>query len=93
MLCTFTTEGGRLVIRSDDIRIIEDVAAGTALTWAVGDDVYHSAIAGTATENRDRIQQEELDMIARVEAHRYETQRRLAEGYPVPPVARGKQVR
>ncbi len=43
--------------------------------------------------NRDRIQQEELDMIARVEAHRYETQRRLSEGYPVPPVARGKAAR
>ena len=91
MLCTFTTEkGGALVIRSDDIRLIMDREDGADLAWMVGEEVHHYRILGTAAENRDRIQQEELDLIARVEAHRYETQRRLSEGYPVPSVKRGK---
>ncbi len=94
MLCTFTTRDGMVIIRSDDIRLIEDGASNSAeLIWLMGDELTTRTIQGTATENRDRIQQEELDLIARVEAHRYETQRRLSEGYPVPPVARGKQVR
>lgn len=90
MLCTFTTETGDLVIRSDDIRVILDREDGANLSWMVGDEVHHYRILGTAAENRDRIQREELDLIARVEAHRYETQRRLSEGYPVPPIKRGK---
>lgn len=95
MLCTFTTRGYKtLVVRSDDIRAIEDYAENESrLIYMVGNDAQSMFIFGTATENRDRIQQEELDLIARVEAHRYETQRRLSEGYPVPPVTRGKQVR
>ena len=94
MLCTFTTNTGGLIIRSDDIRVIEDAGPGQSrLIFMEGDDRLMRIIFGTAVENRDRIQQEELDLIARVEVHRYETQKRLAEGYPVPPVARGKQVR
>ena len=93
MLCTFTTDYGALVVRSDDIRAIEDRPNGTILVWMVGSDFNDRMIIGTAAENRGRIQREELDLIAQVEAHRYETQRRLSEGYPVPPVARGKRVR
>ncbi len=100
MLCTFTTEYGDLIIRSEDIRRIADIddpdqqkQAFSLLIWAEGDECESDHVLGTAAENRNRIQQEELDLIARVEAHRYETQRRLSEGYPVPSVTRGKQVR
>ncbi len=94
MLCTFTTGNGLLIIRSDDIRMIEDGATGTAeLIWKIGDENTSRTITGTAAENRDRIQHEELELIARVEAHRYETQKQLQAGYPVPPVQRGKQAR
>jgi len=98
MLCTFTTEQGALIIRSDDIRSIEDVSPGenfvgdwALLRWMIGDQVFKIGIKGTAIENRDRIQHEELELIARVEAHRYETQKQLQAGYPVPPIKRGKQ--
>lgn len=91
MLCTFTTKDGALVIRSDDIRAISDGKDGsTLLRWDVCGTELNCFILGTAAENRDRIQREELDLIAHVEAHRYETQRRLSEGYPVPPIKRGK---
>lgn len=93
MLCTFTTETGILIVRSDDIRILEDKVSdgGAVLVFMVGDGIHSRAIHGTARENADRIQQEELDLIARVEGHRYETQKQLQAGYPVPPVKRGKQ--
>lgn len=90
MLCTFTTKDGDLIVRSDDIRAIIDEPTGTRLVWDVCGTFTEHIILSTASENRDRIQREELDLIARVEAHRYETQRRLSEGYPVPPIKRGK---
>jgi hypothetical protein len=93
MLCTFTTKDGALVIRSDDIRSISDSSRGTLLLWVIGDAIHDRLIEGTASENRDRIQQEELDLIAKVESHRYETQKRWQTGYPVPPVERGRQAR
>jgi hypothetical protein len=92
MLCTFTTEDGTLVIRSDDIRVIENAGPERArLIFMDGDDRLMRIISGTAAENRDRIQQEELDLIGRVESHRYEMQKQLQAGYPVPPVVRGKR--
>jgi hypothetical protein len=91
MLCTFTTKDGALVVSSEDIRAIEDTATGCQLRFALGGVTLDRAVHGTAVENRDRIQQEELDMIARVEVHRYETTRALQAGYPVPPIKRGKQ--
>ncbi len=91
MLCTFTTkDGSGLVVRSDDIRTIVDTANGTQFGYMEGDTLAVFTIQGTAIENRERIQREELDLIARVEVHRYETQKRLSEGYPVPSVKRGK---
>ncbi len=57
------------------------------LAYVIGDDVFQFEITGTAAENRDRIQQEELDMIARVETHRYKTQM-LLQAQPTP---RGRQ--
>jgi hypothetical protein len=90
MLCTFTTEHGALIVRSDDIRLIVDEPGGTRLVWMVGEAFSEQVITGTAIENRDRIQQEELDLIGRVEAHRQQLQRRMAEGYPATPVQRGR---
>lgn len=91
MLCTFTTEHGSLVIRSDDIRAISDGPSNTIVRWESCGSEHVAEIIGTAAENRDRIQQEELDLIGQVESHRYEMQRRLQAGYPVPPVQRGRQ--
>jgi hypothetical protein len=92
MLCTFTLKtGGALVIRSDDIRAIVDEPGGTSVTFVAGDTITSFEIEGTAIENASRIAQEELDMIGRVEAHRFETQKQLQNGYPVPPVKRGRQ--
>lgn len=93
MLCTFTTRGEKtLIVRSDDIRAIEDYTEDQSrLVYMVGNDAQSTFILGTAAENAARIQQEELDLIARVEAHRQATQRQLQSGYPVPPVQRGKQ--
>jgi hypothetical protein len=90
MLCTFTTKDGVLIVRSDDIRSICDGEQGSLLVWAAGDGLASRTILGTAAENRDRIQQEELNAIGRIEAHRYETQKQLQAGYPVPPIKRGR---
>lgn len=99
MLCTFTTlSGGALIVRSDDIRLIEDVIdlvhlenETAVLVWMVGDQHRTRDIAGTARDNMRRIQQEELDLIAHVNEHQQQVQKRLAEGYPAVPVGRGKQ--
>lgn len=92
MLCTFTTKDGTLIIRSDDIRAIEDGADGTAcLAWLSGDQIEVRTILGSAAENAARIQQEELDTISRVEEHHHVAQRRLQAGHPARPIQRGKQ--
>lgn len=74
MLCTFTTEYGLLVVRSDDIRSISDGPENTLLRWDVCGGVYEAIILGTAAENRDRIQQEELELIDRVNQHHLKAQ-------------------
>jgi hypothetical protein len=91
MLCTFTTEGGdTLIIRSDDIRAIEDGAPNTSLlVCMLGDKIETRGIQGTARENRDRILQEEVDQVGTVELHRFKTQQ-LLQAQPQP---RGKQAR
>lgn len=97
MLCTFTTEKGNLIVRSDDIRSIEDLGNGEChLTWAIGAEWFHREITGTALENRDRIQQEELDLIDRVNQHHLQAQQQAAMLQQMaanmqPKVARGKQ--
>jgi len=91
MLCAFTTKDGEtLVIRSDDIRMLLDRANGSRLTWVIGADAHDMYIQGSARENAARIQQEELDLIARIEDHRAQLQRRMSEGYPAVPVKRGR---
>lgn len=98
MLCTFTTKDGILIVRSDDIRSIEDVGVGrTVLAWHDGDDLNLRDIQGTALENRDRIQQEELELIDRVNQHHLQAQQQgmmlqQMAAQMQPKVARGKQV-
>jgi hypothetical protein len=91
MLCTFTTEHGTLIIRSDDIRAIEDSISppGCILTWQIGTVIDSRLILGTASENRERILQEELDQVGTVELHRYRTQQ-LIQAQPAP---RGKHAK
>lgn len=100
MLCTFTTKDGALIIRSDDIKSIEDSVSppGCVLIWQVGAVVDSRAILGTALENRDRIQQEELDLIDRVNQHHLQAQQQAAmlqqmAAQMQPKVARGKQAK
>lgn len=87
MLCTFTTiEGKTLIIRSDDIRVIEDRIPSNGesfLMWTIGDLHHDRVIQGTASENRDRLLQQELDQIGAVELHRYKTQQ-LLQAQPTP---------
>lgn len=93
MLCTFTTkQGDTLVIRSDDIRVLQDTREGDTalLLFVIGDAVHDRIILGTARANAERIQQEELDLIARIEEHRAQLQRRMADGYPAAPIKRGR---
>jgi hypothetical protein len=88
MLCTFITEHGTLVVRSDDIRVIENAGPEQCrLIFMIGTDATARTIEGTASENRDRILQEELDQIGVVELHRYRTQQ-LLQAQPTP---RGRQ--
>jgi hypothetical protein len=101
MLCTFTTRGGKsLIIRSDDIRALIDEPEGTTtLTFVVGEVVTTYEVTGTAAENRDRIQQEELDLIERVNQHHLRAQQQAQQLQQMaaqlaaqpPKVARGKQ--
>lgn len=100
MLCTFTIKAGNLVVRSDDIRQIEDLSpiehansglegAWSLLRWVIGDEIYKIVVKGTAAENRDRLSQDELDLMARIETHRYQVQM-LLQAQPTP---RGRQAK
>jgi hypothetical protein len=60
MFCTFTTEQGALIIRSEDIRSLTDRVDGCAVMWVIGDQVYNSHVQGTAQENLDRLRDEEI---------------------------------
>lgn len=89
MLCTFTTEQGNLVIRSDDIRSIYDHEGHARLAYMMGDAIYYAAVVGTAAENRDRLSQEEFDLMAKIETQRYQLQM-LLQAQPTP---RGRQAK
>lgn len=88
MLITFTTEHGQLVIRSEDLRRIEDRAReGCRIAWVEGDELMISGILGTAQENHDRIVMEEARAIAAYE----DMQQRSRQGLPALPVSRGRR--
>ena len=97
MLCTFTIKtGGALIIRSDDIRAIIDEPGGATVAFMAGDAITSYEITGTALENRDRIQKEELDLIDRVNQHHLQAQQQAAMLQQMaqqmqPKVQRGKQ--
>jgi hypothetical protein len=86
MFCTFTTENGALIIRSEDLRSIADRVDGCAVMYVVADQVYSAAIAGTATENLARLRAEELAAIEQAQ----KLQQRAADKLPILPIARGK---
>jgi hypothetical protein len=95
MLCTFTTKDGALIVRSDDIRRIADHETHTLLAWIEGELICTARVLGTAIENRDRIQQEELDLIDRVNQHhlraQMQSQIQAQMAQQPPKVARGRQ--
>lgn len=90
MLCTFQIQAGTLIVQSEDIKAIVDEPGGTSIALLVGDTITRFDILGTALENMARIQQEELDLVARVEMHRQALAMRYQAGLPNPPVKRGK---
>lgn len=99
MLCTFTIRDENaddprtLVIRTDDIRAIRDrntPDSRTQLTYLVGDERFEEWITGTARENKERLQREELETIAAMYGHQQQQQARLQQNLPIPPVARGR---
>ena len=86
MLITFTTEHGHLVIRSEDLRRLEDIPDGCALGYLQHDRLFSEIVQGTAAENRDRIVAEETAAIAAYE----DMQRRARQG-PAQAVSRGRR--
>lgn len=75
MLCTFSITNSAanspdraLIIRSEDIKIIRDTPQGTVLHWQVGTDIMSEVVNGTARENMDRLQREEIEAVMRVNA-------------------------
>lgn len=93
MLSTFTTEHGTLIIRTQDIRRIEDTEGeGCRLAWNEEDGSHFAKIEGTAQENLDRLKAEELDAIAQAEARQLaaqQAQQRVQQGFPPIPILRG----
>lgn len=98
MLCTFTIEQDQndtkiraVVVQSADIKSIEDDHTGhTILTWLAGDALQMINIQGTALENMERLQREELEAVTRVNTFQQDQQQRMGKGLPVTPVGRGK---
>jgi hypothetical protein len=89
MLITFTTEHGALIIRSEDLRRLEDAAGGGCVVgWIEHDTVYHSPVGGTASENAARIVAEEAKLIAAYEAAQQQERDRVRF-----PVTRGRAAR
>ena len=92
MLSTFTIGPDKnLVIPSGDIRAIRDESTNTSvLTWQCGTEICRDRIQGTATENRIRLQQEELDAMGRIAAHQRQFSQPPQMQMPPMPVVRGK---
>lgn len=94
MFCTFTTKDGTLVVRTQDIRRIEDRRKSDdsnttecLVEWVRDDGVRDDrVIAGTAAENLARLVAEDQ---AKSAAYA-QAQQRAANGLPALPVPRGK---
>lgn len=87
MLITFTTEHGTLVIRSEDLRRLEDGPEGCTLGWVEESMRQYAPVLGTAMENHDRIVRDEARAIAAYE----DLQQRARQGLPALPVVRGRK--
>jgi len=88
MLATFTTKEGLLVIRSEDLRRIQDRPIGCTITWIEADEACSCTVLGTAQENLDRITTDEARQLAAYA----EMQARTQQGLPALPVVRGGKV-
>lgn len=87
MFCTFTTDQGTLIIRTEDVRRIEDEhvradATRCAVEWTPnGVDLHIRHVDGTARENLDRLRDEEIKAI--------EAAQKLQSRPVQPPLPRG----
>ena len=86
MFCTFTTERGALILRTQDVRRLEDTPEGCMLAFVEEGHMYYITIAGTAADHLARLKAEEL---AAIDAAR-RRQARVTDGMPMVPVTRGK---
>lgn len=87
MFSVFTTERGQLIIRTQDIRRIEDIEGGGChLAWNEEDGPHYTKVQGTAQENLERLIMEDLALQDRLQR----AQGRRQGGYPGLPVMRGK---
>jgi hypothetical protein len=89
MFSTFTLPGDdTLIIRSQDIRRLETSSGnGTTLCWEEGGVILERWVEGSPAENLQRLAKEELEAYTQAQAQ----QQRAAQGYPVPPVMRGRR--
>lgn len=88
MFSTFTTNlGHTLLIRSVDMRVIEDTVSGCVIIWEpTPGQLMDRLIQGTAQENLDRLKAEEMAAIDAAQRQ----QARVAQGQPMMPVLRGR---
>ena len=86
MFSTFTISTGALIIRTQDIRRIEDVDNETVLSYWMEGHMEHRPIIGGAEENLDRLKQ--IEMAAYLAAQ--QAQARQQNGLPLVPIKRGK---
>lgn len=90
MFSTFKKdEDQSLIIRTEDLKRIEDTVDGCKVSWVEGTDILRCRVTGTAAENYARLQAEELRLIEAAA----ERQRRYDGGYPLMPVPRGRSGR
>lgn len=89
MFCTFTTEHGTFILRTQDVRRLEDTPAGCTLAFAENDHLCYITIVGTTTENLARLKEEELAVMTAAQ----QLQQRQQQGYPMLPIPRGKVAR
>lgn len=89
MFSTFTKHDDRaLLVRTQDLRFIEDVAGGdTEIGYEVAGVLHTQSIQGTATENLERLRAEELAAMAFAQR----LQQREQSGLPLLPIKRGRQ--
>lgn len=77
-----------LVIRSEDLRRLEDLpSGGCVVQWVELDQLFHQTVEGTARENLERLRREELEAVAEAQ----KLQQRHTDGLPILPIPRGRK--